>query len=107
MTKLHRWAIVLLKYSPLIAGVMMLLHVALLLCGVHLHIAENIVGLPILPTIVCCVWSKAFGFCSMHRAFTIYTCIMTYCINYQSDTILGFGEGLLIARCMMLMGMKK
>lgn len=75
----------------------MWVHVILRICGVSLLVAENLVGLPIIPCIICCVWSYAFNFCLLHRIFIIYTSLVTYCINLNAD-IVGFGNMLDLVR---------
>lgn len=91
MKTCHKLSIVFLKYAPFIAGILMWVHVILKLRGVNLFVAENLVGLPIIPCIICCVWSYTFGFCLLHRIFIVYTSLVTYCINFHTD-IFGFGD---------------
>ena len=71
MKTLHKLSVIFLKYAPFVAGVLMWIHVILKICRIDLLIAENLVGLPIIPCIVCCLWSKAFGFCTFHRLFIL------------------------------------
>ena len=93
----HKLSIIFLKYTPIFAGILMWIHVILKIYHIDLLISENLVGLPIIPCIVCCVWSKTFGFCSLHRAFIIYTTLVTYCININTD-IFHFGDLLIPVR---------
>ena len=93
----HKLSIIFLKYAPIFAGISMWIHVILKIYHVDLLIAENLVGLPIIPCIICCVWSKTFGFCLLHRAFIMYTTLVTYCININSD-IFYFGNLLIPVR---------
>lgn len=97
MKTCHKLSIIFLKYAPFIAGILMWVHVILRICGVSLLVAENLVGLPIIPCIICCVWSYAFNFCLLHRIFIIYTSLVTYCINLNAD-IVGFGNMLDLVR---------
>lgn len=97
MKTCHKLSIIFLKYAPFIAGILMWVHVILRICGVSLLVAENLVGLPIIPCIICCVWSYAFNFCLLHRIFIIYTSLVTYCINLNAD-IVGFGNMLGLVR---------
>lgn len=97
MKTCHKLSIIFLKYVPFIAGILMWVHVILRICGVSLLVAENLVGLPIIPCIICCVWSYAFNFCLLHRIFIIYTSLVTYCINLNAD-IVGFGNMLGLVR---------
>ena len=55
MKTLHKLSVIFLKYAPFIAGVLMWIHVILKICRIDLLIAENLVGLPIIPCIVCCL----------------------------------------------------
>lgn len=97
MKTCHKLSIIFLKYAPFIAGILMWVHVILRICGVSLLVAENLVGLPVIPCIICCVWSYAFNFCLLHRIFIIYTSLVTYCINLNAD-IVGFGNMLDLVR---------
>lgn len=97
MNLLHRLSVLCLKFAPFIGGILMWLHTICLLLGKTFFVAENLIGLPIIPCITAMVWSKAFGFCSMHRCFLAYICMTTYCINWQADFI-GFGAALLWVR---------
>ena len=97
MKTCHKLSIIFLKYVPFIAGILMWVHVILRICGVSLLVAENLVGLPIIPCIICCVWSYAFNFCLLHRVFIMYTSLVTYCINLNAD-IVGFGNMLGLVR---------
>ena len=80
MKTYHKLSIIFLKYAPFIAGILMWIHVILKICGVNWFVAENLVGLPIIPCVICCVWS-----------FIVYTSLVTYCINFHTD-IFGFGD---------------
>ena len=93
----HKLSVIFLKYAPFIAGILMWIHVILKMYHIDLLIAENLVGLPIIPCIICCIWSKTFGFCLLHRAFIMYTTLVTYCININSD-IFYFGNLLIPVR---------
>lgn len=90
----------LLKFAPVIASVAMMLHTSMLLMGYDTILADYTFSLPFFPWLVCVVWSKAFGFCAMHRHFITYPMIGTYCIFYQADY--GFGAYLEIARIIYL-----
>ena len=91
MKTYHKLSIIFLKYAPFIAGILMWMHVILKICGVNWFVAENLVGLPIIPCVICCVWSYTFNFCLLHRIFIAYTSLVTYCINFHTD-IFGFGD---------------
>ena len=97
MKTCHKLSIIFLKYAPFIAGILMWVHVILRICGVSLLVAENLVGLPVIPCIICCVWSYAFNFCLLHRIFIMYTSLVTYCINFNADVV-GFGNMLSLVR---------
>lgn len=100
----HKLSVIFLKYAPFIAGILMWIHVILKMYHIDLLIAENLVGLPIIPCIICCIWSKTFGFCLLHRAFIMYTTLVTYCININSDIF--YFENLLIPVrwCLFILG---
>lgn len=97
MKTCHKLSIIFLKYAPFIAGMLMWVHVILRICGVSLLVAENLVGLPIIPCIICYIWSYAFNFCLLHRIFIIYTSLVTYCINFNADVV-EFGNMLSLVR---------
>ena len=100
----HKLSVIFLKYAPFIAGILMWIHVILKIYHIDLLIAENLVGLPIIPCIICCIWSKTFGFCLLHRAFIMYTTLVTYCININTD-IFHFGNLLIPVRwCLFILG---
>ena len=100
----HKLSVIFLKYAPFIAGILMWIHVILKMYHIDLLIAENLVGLPIIPCIICCIWSKTFGFCLLHRAFIMYTTLVTYCININTD-IFYFGNLLIPVRwCLFILG---
>ena len=48
-------SVIFLKYAPFVAGILMWIHVILKIYHINLLIAENLVGLPIIPCIICCV----------------------------------------------------
>ena len=62
MKTCHKLSIIFLKYAPFIAGILMWVHVILKICGVNWFIPEHLVGLPLIPCIICCVWSYTFNF---------------------------------------------
>lgn len=97
MNYLHRLSVLCLKFAPFIGGILMWLHITCLLLGKTFYVVENLIGLPIIPCLTAIVWSKAFGFCPMHRCFIAYICAITYCINWQADFV-GFGTALLGVR---------
>lgn len=97
MKPIQRTSMMLLKYAPMIAGFIMWLRVMGLLCGVSYPIAETTIGLPVVPCITCIIWSKAFGFCTIHRHFIGYVGAVTCCIKWQA-CFAGFGLALPIFR---------
>lgn len=97
MKPIQRVSMMLLKYAPMIAGFIMWLRVTGLLCGVEFPIAETTIGLPAFPCVTCIVWSKAFGFCTIHRHFIGYVGAVTYCIKWQA-CFAGFGIALPVIR---------
>lgn len=97
----HRLSIFILKYIPVIGALFMFVHCLVLLFGYEIPLSESIIGLPLIPCIVAIVWSKSFGFCSLHRYFITYVGIMTQCINMQADWSI-FGNLLLYARLLMV-----
>lgn len=95
----YKLSVLFLKYAPVIGALIMFLHVFLLITNSAMLIADWTFSLPIIPTIVAIIWSKTFGFCSIHRHFIGYICAVTYCIKFQSAV--GFGVYLLLSRWIM------
>lgn len=62
-------------------------------------VADWTFSLPIIPAVTAMIWSKTFGFCSIHRHFIAYICAITYCIKYEQA--IGFGSLLLFSRWFM------
>jgi len=93
---IKKLSVVALKYAPMVASLVMCLHVGLLLVGIDTETADYTFSLPLFPWLVCMLWSKAFGFCTMHRHCITYVMAITYCIKYQEDY--GFGGMLTMAR---------
>ena len=67
------------------------------MCGINLPFADTTIGLPPVPCITCIIWSKAFGFCPLHRYFIGYAGIVTCCIKWQAYFV-GFGLALPVIR---------
>lgn len=99
VTLSHRLSVIFLKYIVVIAALIMYIHNILLLTNLDLQLADYTISLTIFPAITAMTWSKAFGFCRLHRCFIAYTCLMSYCIKYQED--FGFGNLLAPARQIM------
>lgn len=98
--RIHKLSIIVLKYAPVIAAFVMMCHTVLLLHHIETEVADWTFSLPIFPCIVCCLWSKTFNFCVLHRLFIIYTCVVSYCIKYQD--IFGFGLTLTLFRIIII-----
>ena len=79
----RKLALVTFKYAPIITAFIMLIHVAVLLCGVTLGVAEALCGMAILPIIVTYFLSKGLGFCSMHRIFIYYIGFIFLCMQWK------------------------
>lgn len=88
--KMKYCVIFLLRYLPVLGALIMLIHVALLIFDIRIPIAENLIGLSIMPYIFSYFASKAFGFCWLHRAFLTYIFIVDSCINFQRNV--GFSD---------------
>lgn len=92
----YKVGILLLKYIPIFMSFILLVHVGLLLIGIHTNIAENIAGISIMPAIVIIAMSEVLHFCLLHKLFTIYSLVVDFCINYHRE--IGFCDSLLYLR---------
>lgn len=95
----YKVSVLFLKYAPVIGAFIMFLHVFLLITNSAMLLADWTFSLPIIPAVTAMIWSKAFGFCIMHRLFIAYICAISYCIKFEQA--IGFGSLLLFSRWFM------
>lgn len=85
----HR-AVVLFKYLPVVTAGIMYIHVAVLLTGWNIPIADKFAGMSVVGTLVAYVASHDFGFCRIHKNMLLYTVSVDTCIWIQKYW--GFGS---------------
>lgn len=85
---------------PLIGSLVMLIHCALLLDGIHSYFTEWIFDCSVFGFIAWIIISFAFGFCWVHRAFCTYGMLISFCIDFQRT--FGFGSLLIPMRWLAL-----
>lgn len=81
-----RYAIIAIRYLPIVMCCFMTLHVGLLLTGNRLMSAElmnTFVGYSTVSTIQLLLSSYALKFCRLHRLFILYNEIVSDCIGLQ------------------------
>ena len=87
--KEYKWAMLCLKYIPVLMFLLMWGYTILALFGIHLTIAGTVVGCSLLPSILIFSLSQVFKFCWLHKTLTIYSFTVDILINI--DEYLGFG----------------
>lgn len=80
--KSKRLALLSIKYLPLVMSALMVNHVIWALLGTRLPIAETTGSLTPMPAIVILLVSHAFGFCWLHKQFTIYVLASSLMMDY-------------------------
>lgn len=85
------------KWLPFVAGFIMMCHCILMLDGVHTTFVGFGAGISILWTIAFIAGSYTLQFCTLHRVFTLYCLLVTFCINYHA--VVGFGKYFTITCC--------
>lgn len=86
-----------IKYIPVIATILITLHIALLLLGIYEPITMSIAVILLLILLV--LLSIRFNFCILHKILVIYMALMALCICIEKFH--GFGAALLPARLIM------
>lgn len=89
------------KIYPPAGTLIMTLHAATLLMGGSLYIGQMLFSAALIPTIKDLLWSRALGFCWLHKAMLYYILVMGSCILFQR--LFGFGIALLPMRWFMLL----
>lgn len=87
--KNHKFAMICLKYIPVIMFLSMWGYTLLALFGISLGIADIIVGCSFLPSLLIFSLSQVFHFCWLHKTLTIYSFAVDVLINI--DKYFGFG----------------
>lgn len=84
-TRSKKAALLAIKYMPIIGALVMIVHSGFLLIGIDLNLADNVATMQALPAFTLLLVSHAFGFCWVHKAFTIYDLLVSLCIDYNRD----------------------
>lgn len=88
--KSKRAALVLLKYMPILMAALMTNHCFMaLFLDIDACLAEHTAAMSIMPAITLLVVSHAFGFCWLHKSFTIYVLLSSACMEYHREVGLG------------------
>lgn len=77
----HKWALICLKYIPVLMFLTMWIYTILALFGIHFILADTIMGCAIVPSIMIFSLTKVFQFCWLHKAITGYALIVDLLIN--------------------------
>ncbi len=101
MSDTKRRALLMFKIYPPAGTLIMTLHAATLLMGDSLYIGQMLFSAALIPTIKDLLWSRALGFCWIHKAMLYYILMMGSCILFQR--LFGFGIALLPMRWFMLL----
>lgn len=86
----YKIALLIIKYCPILMGLIMYIHTILSYNGISLPIATTLAGSAIIPSIIIYSFSSILNFCYIHKAFTIYALANDLCINIHHYW--GFGE---------------
>lgn len=77
----HKWALICLKYIPIIMFLTMWIYTILALFGYSFILADTIMGCAIVPSILIFALTKVFQFCWLHKAITGYALVVDLLIN--------------------------
>lgn len=82
-------ALTTIKYLPVCTSFLMWGHIAIhLFFGIHWYVAENVCGITIAPAVLLFLISHAFKYCWLHKAFVVYTFLISTMVDY--NRIMGF-----------------
>jgi hypothetical protein len=87
----YKIALLIIKYCPILMGLIMYIHTILSYNGITLPIATTLAGSALIPSIIIYSFSNILNFCYIHKAFTIYALANDLCINIHHYW--GLGEG--------------
>ena len=79
----YKMGLLIIKYCPMLMGLIMYLHAILSYQGIELPIASTLAGSAIIPSIIIFSISSMLNFCYIHKSFTLYALINDLCINYH------------------------
>lgn len=85
----YKFAMICLKYIPVIMFLLMWGHTVFALLGIQLGIADTVVGCSLFPSVLIFSLSQVFHFCWLHKTLTAYSFIVDILINI--DKYFGFG----------------
>lgn len=74
---------------PPVGAFVMLVHCTLLSFGIRVKLTEWIFDCSLFGFIAWIIVSLAYGFCWVHRAFSTYRVLISFCIDFQRS--FGFG----------------
>lgn len=76
-----------IKYIPPISVLLMTIHTALLICGIHEVITIGVSAVLLVCLLI--LFSIKFRFCALHKALIAYMGVTTLCICLQGEDLLG------------------
>lgn len=89
-----------LKWLPIAAMLLLVIHVALLILGVTEGWSEYVCQVGLFSVLLLIAASLALKFCIVHRLCIVYNYVVSCCINYEQQY--GFGEWRSLARLLVL-----
>lgn len=90
LLKNHKFAMLCLKYIPVLMFLLMWGYTIFAILGLDLIVADTIVGCSILPSILIFALSDVFHFCWIHKSLTAYSLLVDLLIN--ANKYIGLGE---------------
>lgn len=73
------------QYIPVLMAFGLWLHEVLMLLGIHLKVAQNIMSLDVIPALLLLIVSHHFKFCALHKSLLLYTLFVSLCIWYNES----------------------
>lgn len=83
-------AILSIKYIPVLGSAIMIAHLSFALHGYYFKFSEFAFSMAVFPTILILLCSHIFGFCLLHKSFTVYVLAVSSCMSYHREY--GFDE---------------
>lgn len=96
----YKVGLFIIKYAPILMGLLMYIHTILSYNGIRLPIATTLAGSAIIPAVIIYAMSNMLKFCYIHKAFTLYALLVDICINYH--TYFGFGKAVDIVQLIII-----
>lgn len=85
----HKWALLCLKYIPIIMFLSMWIYTILAFHGIPFILCKTLMGCAIFPSIIIFSLTRVFQFCWLHKAMTLYAFVTDLMININFYATLG------------------